>query len=589
MTNHEIAKLLRNVAAAYLIKDERKFHFQIVAYQRAADTIEHVSEQVKDLVKEGKLHNLPGIGASIQASLKELVENGEVEHFEAVLKQVPEALFPLLDVPSFGPKKAFKLVNHFGLENPKTVIADIEKLAKQGKIASLPSFGEKSQSDIIRAISEFKEGKGKTTRMILPYAGEISEKILEYMRQSKAVVSVNTLGSLRRMSETVGDIDLSVSTDNPEEAITHFVNYPYKDRIIEQGKFSASILTSGGAQIDLLVQPVTGYGSLLQHFTGSKHHNVRLREFALKKGMSLSEKGIKKKIKGKEVLHEYDTEEKFYEAIGMQWVPPEMREDRGEVELAIQHKLPRLVELKDMRGDLHVHSSYPIQPSHDLGKNSMQDMIDRAKELGYEYIGFSEHNPSVSNHTKQQIHSIMARRQDKIEQLRESNKSIRIINLLELDILANGSLALDDKGLEYVDGALVSIHSSFATEKKQMTKRILNGLSHPKAKIFSHPTGRLLNERAGYEVDFDELFAFCIEHKKALEINGWPNRLDLPDIMVREAKDKGVKMTIDTDSHAVWQMDMMKYGVAVARRGWAEKKDILNTLPYKEFIQWLKS
>jgi DNA polymerase (family 10) len=587
MSNHEVASLLRGVAAAYRIKDEAKFRFQIMAYEKASEAIDAASEELSDLAKDGKLTSVPGIGPSLAQHIEELFKTGKVKHFDWVMEDVPQALFPLLEVPSFGPKKAFKLVKHFKLENPKTVIDDLEKIAKAGKIASLEGFGEKSQSDILRAISEYRSGAGKTTRMVLPIAGEVGEKMITYLQQSKAVDKAEVLGSLRRRRETIGDVDIAVATEKPAEAIEHFVNYPQKGRIIEKGTLSASLLTSGGKQVDLMVLPIKSYGSLLQHFTGSKNHNVHLRELAIKKGMSLSEKGIKRVKDTKETLDTFATEEAFYKALGMQWIPPEMREDTGEIELALDNKLPKLVELSDIKGDLHDHSSYPIEPSHDMGQSSMEVMLEKAKKLGYSYLGFSEHNPSVSKHTKQQIYDILAKRQEKIEQLKLKIKGVRIINLLETDILANGDIPLDDKAFSCVDAILVSIHSSFSMNKKDMTKRVLAGFAHPKAKILSHPTGRLLNSRTGYELDFDEVFAFAKKNNKALEINAWPYRLDLPDVLVREAVKQGIKMSIDTDAHEVNQMDLMQYGVSVARRGWATTHDIINSWPYEKFSAWL--
>lgn len=587
MTNAEIATLLRNVAAAYTIKDEKKFRFQIIAYQRAADAIDNATSEVNDLFKEDKLESLPGVGPSIRQHLEELIRNGKVKHFQELMEGLPESVFALLDVPSFGPKKAYKLVTTFKLNDPVSVIADLEKIAKEGKIASIEGFGQKSQSDILQAIQEYKLGRAKTKRMVLPFASELAEKVLAYLKTSKAVIQAQPLGSLRRNLSTVGDIDFAVATNFPDEVIKHFIDYPYKDRIIEQGPATASILISGGKQIDLMVQPEDAFGSLLQHFTGSKHHNVHLREYALKKGLSLSEYGIRKTKQ--KTLQKYDTEEKFYKAIGLQWIPPEMRENKGEIELAANNKLPKLVELKDIKGDFHIHSSYPIEPSHDMGKNTMEEMLKYAEKLGYEYLGFSEHNPSASKHTSAQIYSIMAKRKEKIEQLNESNKYVRSINLLELDILASGKLAIDEKALSTIDAAIVSIHSNFSMNKEDMTKRVLEGLSNPKAKILSHPTGRLLNIRPGYELNFDKIFDFCIKNNKALEINAWPARLDLPDTLVFEAIKKGVKFTIDSDSHASWQMDMMRYGVEVAKRGWATKHDILNCLPYNDLMKWLKT
>lgn len=588
MTNQEIAQLLRNVAAAFTIKDERKFHFQIVAYERAADTIQNTSTQVSDLYKEGKLDELPGVGNSLQQHLEELMKTGKVGHFETVMKDVPLSVFPLLSIPGFGPKKAYKLVSTFHLKDPKTVIPEITKLAEEGKIAPLEGFGEKSQEVILRAIGEFHKGAGKTTRMLLPFATEIAEKLVAYLKESPDVIEVAPLGSLRRESPTIGDVDIAVATKNPKAVIEYFVKYPYKSRIIEQGPTSSSLLTTGGQQVDLLTQPAESWGSLLQHFTGSKHHNVHLRDYALKKGLSLSEYGIKSLKSNKDERKHFSSEEKFYNAIGLDWIPPEMREDTGEIELAIAHKLPKLVETKDIKGDLHIHSNFPIEPSHDMGNTSMQDMLKRAHELGYEYLGFSEHNPSVSKHTKAQVYSILEKRHKFIEQIKSSNKNVRVINLLEVDILVNGDLAIDEKALEYVDVVIVSVHSSFSMNEEEMTKRVLCGLSHPKAKILGHPTGRLFNQRPGFQLQWEKVFDFVKKNNKALEINAWPERSDLPDSLIRQAVERGVKLVIDTDSHDVSHMDLMRFGVAQARRGWAKKSDILNTLGYNEFKDWIE-
>lgn len=587
MTNQQVAKLLKNIAEAYVIKDEKKFHFQIVAYQRASETIANLSSELIDFYKEDKLNNLPGIGNTIKSHLIDLFKKGKVSHFDWVLKDIPKSVFVLTDIPSFGPKKAYRLVREFKLTNPKTVIDDLENVAKKGKVSNLEGFGEKSQADILTAISEFKLGKGKTTRMTLPYAFEVSQKIIEYLKKSPDVINVEVLGSLRRRSPTVGDIDIAISTKNSKKVIDYFSNYPLKERVIEKGDISASILISGGRQVDLLIQPKDSFGSLLQHFTGSKNHNVALREFALKKGLSLSEKGIKNLKSGK--TQKYSKEEDFYNALGLEWIPPEIREDKGEIELSEKNKLPKLIELSDLKGDLHIHSNFPIEPSHDLGQNSMEDMVKKAEELEYEYIGFSEHNPSQSKHTNQKIYELINKRNEKIEQIKSNNKSVRIFKLLETDILPNGKLAIDNKSLELLDASIVSIHSVFTMSKKDMTDRIISGLSHSKAKILAHPTGRMLNERPGYEIDFDKLFEFCKKHNKALEINSWPKRLDLSDVIIKQAIDHEVKMIIDTDSHEASQMEMQKYGIFMARRGWATKNDILNSLEYNRFLDWLKA
>jgi len=406
MNNQQIATLLKNVAASYAILDEKKYRFQIVAYQKAADIINSETSEVKDLVRENKLNTIFGIGTTIKSYLEELIKTGEVKHFKDLMKKIPKAVFPLLEVPNFGPKTAYKLIKSFNLKNPNTVIKDVENLAKNKKIQYLEGFGEKSQQDLLQTIKEYKKGKTKTSRMILPYAFEISEKILSYLKKSSYVIHAVPLGSLRRMMSTVGDIDIAVATKDPKKAIEHFVNYQYNERTLEKGSATASILTSGGKQIDLMTQPPVGFGALLQHFTGSKSHNVHLREHALKIGLSLSEHGIKPLGKASKIIKKYATEKEFYKALGMDWIPPEIREDAGEIELAIQHKLPKLLELTDIKGDLHIHSNFDIESSHDMGVNSMEEMLKVAENLKYEYLGFSEHNPSVSRHNKSQTYSL---------------------------------------------------------------------------------------------------------------------------------------------------------------------------------------
>lgn len=587
MSNEEISRLLRNVAAAYSIKDEKKFRFQILAYQKAADSIEHMTADVNELYEKGKLKNVPSIGQSLQSHLEELLKTGKVTHFESILHDVPTAVFPLLDIASFGPKKAYRLVKEFGLTNPETVMQDVTKLATEGKIGQLAGFGEKSQSDIIQAITEYGRGKTKTARMVLPYANELAKQVIAYLKELKEVKEAHPLGSLRRKRDTIGDIDIAVSTNNPEAVLTHFTLYPGKKRVIEKGEKTSSILTSSDRQIDLMTHSPAGFGSLLQHFTGSKEHNIHLREYALSKGMSLNEYGIKLKSDKTEKVKLFETEEAFYKELGMDWIPPEIREDKGEIELALQHKLPKLVTLKDIKGDFHLHSSFPIEESHDPGQSSMEEMIEKALSLGYSYIGFSEHNPSQSKHTHSQTKALLEKRYKKIERLRLIYKNkIRIISLLEVDILPNGKLAVDDDSLSLLDGAIVSIHSVFTMDKEKMTERVLSGLSNKKAKILAHPTGRLLNQRQGFELNWEQVFTFSAKHHKALEINAWPLRLDLPSPLVQDAIASGVQFFIDTDSHHASQMDQMEYGVDVARKGWATKNEVINTWEYSKLKDW---
>lgn len=606
MTNKEIAKLFRKVAAAYTLKNENRF--KILAYEKAADTLENSTFEAKDLWKEGKLANIPGIGKTIASHLDEIFRTGKAKHFKSVFTGLPESLFTLMNVSGFGARKAYKLARELALKNPDTAIDDLLDAAKSGKIAPIAGFGDKSQSDIIEAIKRFKRGQVKENRMPLPFASAIAQDVLNYLKIHKETKAVWPLGSLRRLVATIGDIDIAVSTTRPEATIDWFMAYPQKASVVEKGPGGATILLTNGTQVDLRVQHPAKFGAMLQYFTGSKNHNIRLRELALKMGYSLNEYGIKpmkksqiSKLKSQNQIRlgqnynsklkifEFAKEEEFYNALNIPWIPPELREDRGEIEAAKANRLPELVEVSDIKGDVHIHSNYDLEPSHDLGVSSVEELVKKAEELNYEYIGISDHNPSVSNHNPKQIISIIKARNAIFEQILQSTKSTRVklLIMMETDILPDGKLPIPNEGLNYLDATIVSIHSSFQMDRNKMTERIIMGLSYPKAKILAHPSGRLIGSREGYELDWNRLFKFCKAQNKALEINSFPNRLDLSDLLVREAVKTGVKLVINTDSHEVSQMQLMPYGVSVARRGWAQKSDILNTLTYNQFKNWL--
>ncbi len=574
MTNLEIAKLLRQIAAAYEVKNEDKFRFR--AYDNAADSIEHSTSEVKDLWEQGHLKDIPGVGAALAGHLDELFKTGKISHFEQVTKDLPAGMFELLDVQGIGPKTAYKLSKEFNLTNPKTVLKDLEKVALMGKIRNLESFGEESEKDILEALQSFKV---TDSRILLPTATNIAEDVVAYMKKSSAVDRIDTLGSLRRRMATVGDVDLAVATTQGQPVINHFIKYPYIKTILAQGKNTARFIHKhGGVQVDIKTQTPDKYGALLQHFTGSKNHNVHLREVAIQKGLSLSEYGIKKGNS----LKKFGNEKDFYKALGMQWIPPELREDVGEIEAAQNNLLPHLVELADIKGDLHTHTNYEWVSSHDRGADSPEDVVNAAIRSGYEYVALGDHNPSVSNYTKSKIISEISKRNETIEHLK-TNLTINILKTLEVDIQTDGKLSVPDAGLEQLDFVVISIHSVMSLPKNDMTKRVLAALSHPKAKVLGHPTGRLLGKREGYELDWQQIFEFCQKHHKFIEINAQPSRLDLPDILVRDAIKAGVKLIIDTDSHNAESLELMRYGVDVARRGWATKVDIINTLSWKDF------
>lgn len=585
LTNKDIARLLRSVAAAYLIKNENRF--KIIAYENAADTVEHLTRELRDVWQEEKLDRIPGIGQSIASHLDEYFKKGYSLHFKKIFKDIPETVFTLMDVPTLGPKRAYRLVKKFKLTDPGLVLKKLKELCLAGRIAELPTFGKKSQEVILKALEILQKRSVKTDRMPLPYAFEQAKIITAYLKKHSAVKRADALGSLRRMVTTIGDIDMSVATKDKDASkiIKHFLEYPRKFSVDNAGEKKASIITTSQIRVDLRVQDEDSYGSMLQYFTGSKAHNILLREYALRKGLSLSEYGIKD-LKHKKLL-KFKDEESFYKFLGLEYIPPEIREGTNEIEMALKRKIPKLVELKDIKGDLHLHSDYDLKPSHDFGDNTYLEICEKAHQLNYEYVGFSDHNPKISDLSPLQITAIMRRRKEHIEK-QLSRIKINYLIGLETDILPNGELALPQEAIEYIDYLIIAVHSVFRMETKPMTKRVLKALTYPKVKVLAHPTGRLLGRREGYELEWNKIFAEVKKRSIALEINAWPQRLDLPDSLVRMAIETGVNFAVNTDAHANYQMDNMLYGVSVARRGWAEKNDIINSKVYNEMKSWLE-
>lgn len=605
MTNLDIAEILHKVSAAYQILGENRF--RIIAYDRAADSIEHLTSDLKDYWKDGKLGDVPGVGKTIAEHIDELYKTGKNAHWDAVFAKVPEAVFPLLLVPGIGPKKAFALVTILKLKSEKTAVIDLEKAALAGKIEPLDGFGKRSQDVILEAIAAFKKGQIKENRMPLPYADAVAKEVMAYVEKGGHCVDINVLGSLRRKVATIGDIDIAVATTEPEKVIERFISFPHQ-KLIEKGPSGATLLLANGKQVDMRVQTPKAYGAMLQYFTGSKQHNIHLREHALKLGISLSEHGMKltdPKAKGllkhgvynkTKKLYEYATEEAFYGDLGLDYVVPELREGRDEIRMAKEHVLPTLLTPDQMLGDLHVHSTYDLHSSHDLGSSTIHELLETATNCGYEYIGFSDHNPSVSNQSSTDIAHIMKKRKTYYEQqyysytknVHKGKKVPSMFIMCEVDIQPDGTLALSEEAFEYVDAVVVSLHSAFTQSRADVTKRIITAFnSHPKVRIFGHPTGRLLGSREGVDADWKVVFAAAKERNIALEINSFPERLDLPDGLVADGKAMGVKFCIDTDAHHKDHMSLMPYGVSVARRGGLVAEDVVNTYSHAKFASWL--
>ena len=551
-TNKEIANLLKNVSAAYQVKGKNQF--QIRAYDLAADSIEHASSEVKDLWESGQIDQIPNVGSHIANYLDEYFTTGEVKHFEEIFKDLPESMFDLLQVPGVGPKTSLKIA-----EAGVVSIGDLESRIKSGWLLK-KGFGEKTLNNILRGVEEFKR---KSDRILLSIAGETAKQVVEYLKKHKDVLAADPLGSLRRRVATVGDVDISVASNKPKHVIDYFKKYPGVQDIIEAGERTATISLPSGIRVDLMAQPPDHYGSLLHHFTGSKSHNIHMRSLAKEKGYSISEYGIKEIKSGK--IIKCKTEDEVYSLLGMQTPPPELREDTGEIEAALEHKLPKLIEVGDIKGDMQTHSIWSD------GQNTIKEMADTAASLGREYIALTDHSYPSTDFTK---------RIKEIEQYNYSQDKIRVISGLEVNINSDCSLQVSDDILAKHSVVLVSIHTSFRQSKAEMTKRIITALQNPHVDIFAHPTGRLLLEREGIDADWEVVFKTAKNFGKIIEINAFPNRLDLPDNLIREAKRFGVMFSIGTDSHQAGQLDLMEYGVANARRGWLEKADVINTLPY---------
>ncbi len=572
-SNAYISKMLKQVAAAYEVTGEDKF--RIRAYQNAAASVEHATSEAKDLWEEGKLTEIPGVGASIAGHLDEYFKTGKVRHFEQVLRQMPKGMFSLFGLHGIGAKTAYKLASELKIAEPGNALEIVKKAALEGKIKEIEGFGEQSEKELLDVIAKQKPGKQAKKRLLLPDATEVAERYLQYLKGLGDGLSIEPLGSLRRRVATIGDIDFAIATKQPQEALKYFVKFPEVSEILNEGDVKASVLLKNGLRVDLMTEKQEAFGSLLQHFTGSKAHNIALRELALKKGLSLSEHGIKKNEK----LKEFSSEEAFYSYLGLEYIPPEIREDTGEIQASQAGKLPNLIELNDIKGDLHTHTDFSD------GSNTLEEMVGTARKMGYEYVGISDHAPSVRTRGEAQVLSIIKSTKEKIEHINSSQDDLRVLYGYEVNILTDASLALPDEYLKLLDYSVASIHTSFNQPKDQITKRLVVAIRNPYVTFIGHPSGRLINKRDAYDVDWEIVFKEALEHNKILEINAHPERLDLPDLLVREVVKKGIKLIINTDSHHIDHFKLMRYGIDVARRGWVEKSDVINTLPKEEFLK----
>jgi DNA polymerase (family 10) len=566
MKNSEIAKLLR-MMAIYL--EMKGVQFKPQAYEKAAYSIEALDEDIVNFIqnkgKEG-LRELPGVGESIAEKIIEYLQTGKIQELEELKKEVPVDVETLTSIEGVGPKIVYKLYKALKIKT----IDDLEKACLEHKIRKLPGFGEKSEEKILRGIQFYKQGSG---RFVLGLVIPLVEELIDYLKEAKEIKEVIPAGSYRRKKETIGDIDILATSDKPEKVMSHFIKFPEVSHIYAQGPTKTMVRLSNGLDVDLRVVPDKSFGAALAYFTGSKEHNIQMRELAIKKGWKLNEYGLFDK---NENLIAGKTEEEVYKKLGLQWIPPEIRENHGEIELALKNALPRLIEYNSLKGDLQVQTNWTD------GQNSIEDMAKAAIKLGLQYICITDHTKSLAMTGGLDEKKLMNQSVE-IDRLNKKYKGkIKILKGAEVNILKDGTLDIDDETLSKLDFVGISVHSHFNLPKSVQTERIKKALSNKFVHCLFHPTGRVINKRPAYEVDIDEIIDFAKKHNKILEIDAYPDRLDLKDEHIRKCVEKGVKMVIDSDAHSILHFNFLNLGISQARRGWAGPKDILNTLSWEE-------
>ncbi len=572
MKNLEIAEIFYEIAD---ILEMQNVQWKPQAYRKAARALESLSEDVAEIYKGGgikALKEIPGIGEGLAKKIAQYIEKGKINEYERLKKTIPRGLDSLMDIEGLGPKKISYLYKRLKIKN----LNDLKEAIKKQKIRNLAGFGIKTEENLIKSVEMFEKSH---ERFLLGIAVPIAESIVNELKKTDGVHKVIAAGSLRRMKETVGDIDILVTSLQPLKAIEKFSTLSEVDRVLAKGATKGTIVLKNGLQSDIRVVEDKSFGAALNYFTGSKDHNVRLRQIAVKKGWKLSEYGLFNRKTNKYIAGK--TENELYKKLGMDYIEPELRENTGEIEAALKNKLPKLIDYSDVKGDLQLHTNYSD------GSDTIEEMAKAAKALGYEYILITDHSKTraIANGMDEK------RLLKQIKEIEKVNKKINGIEVLkgaEVDILRDGSLDYSNKILKELDIVLAAIHSGFKQPERDMTARILRGLENEYVKIFGHPTGRLLNRRAPYNVNIDKLIRFAKDSNKILEINAFPDRLDLKDIHVRLAVENKIKLSIGTDSHNTEQLSNIKFGIATARRGWATKKDIINTSSLKELKKLLK-
>ena len=577
MDNKAIAGVLYETAD--LLEIDGQDSFRVRSYRNAAQAIEAMSQQVSDLIEEPKkLLEVPGIGKGMLANMQQLFRDGSIEVHSELLKKYRPSMLELLKVQGLGPKTIALIWSAYQVCDVEGVL----KLAREGKIRELPRMGEKHEQKLIKALEDYQRIGG---RFLLDAAEQLADKLVEHLSQLPGVEKVTPAGSLRRGRDTVGDLDILVTgkgcaeTESRQKIVDHLLHFPGLMEVIAQGENKISFRQRNGIQVDVRLLPPESFGAAMQYFTGSKAHNVALRQRALKMGFTLSEYSLanledEKPVAGK-------TEEEIYAKLNLDFIPPELRENLGEIDAAANHSLPKLLELGDIRGDVHMHT---VETD---GRNTIEEMAEAARERGYEYMAITDHSKNLAfanGLTDERALAHIA----KIRAVGKKMKGIRIFAGIEVDILTDGTLDLSDSVLEQMDIVIASVHSQFNQDRDTMTARLLKAVENPNVSMIGHPTGRLLLRRDAYQFDLDAVLRAAAKNKVAMELNSYPDRLDLSDVHLRMAKQHGVKIVINTDSHHTSHMEKIRYGITQARRAWLTKEDVLNTLPPQEFAKTMK-
>ncbi|HLX82899.1 MAG TPA: DNA polymerase/3'-5' exonuclease PolX [Terriglobales bacterium] len=577
MDNKAIATLLHETAD--LLEIDGQDSFRVRSYRNAAEAIEALPQQISDLIHEPKkLLEVPGIGKGMQANLLMLFKDGKIEAHTELLKKYRPSMLELLKIQGLGPKTIALIWSAYQVSD----LEGVEKLAREGKIRTLPRMGEKHEAKLLKAIEDYRRIGG---RFLLDKAEELAERLTEYLLAVPGIEKVTPAGSLRRGRETVGDLDILVTgtgcieDESRQELIQHLLRFPGLMDVIAQGENKVSFRHRSGMQVDVRLLAPESFGAAMQYFTGSKAHNVALRQRALKMGYTLNEYSLAT-LEGETPVAR-KTEEEIYKKLGLDFIPPELRENLGEIEAAANHTLPALIEQKDIRGDVHMHT---VETD---GKNTIEEMAEAASERGYEYMAITDHSKNLAFANGLTDERALAHIQ-KIRAVEKKMKGIRIFAGIEVDILGDGTLDLSDPVLEQMDIVIASVHSLFNQDRATMTERLLKAIANPNTSILGHPSGRQLLRREAYPFDIDAVLKAAAKHRVAMELNSYPERLDLSDVNLRIAKQHGVKIVINTDSHHTSHMEKLRYGITQARRAWLTRDDVLNTLPLQKFAEAMK-